>query len=56
MHINAIFDGSLDSTFETKIDNNNLIYGPNIDCGCLLEPPQWGGSNEHPHSMFVQKK
>ena len=32
-----------------------LIYGPNIDCGCLLESPQWGGSNKHPQSMLVQK-
>ena len=30
--------------------------GPNIDRGCLLEPPQWGGSNEHPQSIFVENK
>ena len=25
----------------------------NIDCGYLLEPPQRGGSNEYPQSMFL---
>ena len=25
----------------------------NVDCGYLLEPPRWGGSNEYPHSMFL---
>ena len=29
-----------------------LISAPNIDCGYSLEPPQWGGSNEYPQSMF----
>ena len=24
----------------------------NIDCGYSLEPPQWGGSNEYPQSVF----
>ena len=24
------------------------ISAQNIDCGCLLEPPQWGSSNEYP--------
>ena len=32
-----------------------LIYGPNIDDGCLFEPPQWGGANKHPQSKFVEK-
>ena len=29
-----------------------LIFARNIDCGCFLEPPHWGGSNEHPQSIF----
>ena len=29
-----------------------LIFALNIDCGYLLEPSQWGGSNEYPQSMF----
>ena len=27
----------------------------NIDCGYLLEPPQRGGSNEYPQSMFLSR-
>ena len=29
-----------------------LIFAQNIDCGYTLEPPQRGGSNEYPQSMF----
>ena len=29
-----------------------LFLLKNIDCGYSLELPQWGGSNEHPQSMF----
>ena len=29
-----------------------LISAQNIDCGCSLEPPRRGGSNEYPQSMF----
>ena len=28
------------------------ISAQNIDCGYSLEPPQRGGSNEYPQSMF----
>ena len=28
------------------------IFAQNIECGYSLEPPQWGGSNEYPYSMF----
>ena len=27
----------------------------NIDCGYSLEPPQRGGSNEYPQSMFLSR-
>ena len=27
----------------------------NIDCGYSLEPPRWGGSNEYPQSMFLNR-
>ena len=27
----------------------------NIDCGCTLEPPRRGSSNEYPQSMFWSK-
>ena len=33
-----------------------LISAQNIDCGCSLEPPRWGGSNEYPQSMFWAEK
>ena len=29
-----------------------LISAQNTDCGCSLEVPRWGGSNEYPQSMF----
>ena len=29
-----------------------LITAQNMDCGYSLEPPQRGGSNEYPQSMF----
>ena len=32
-----------------------LIFALNIVCGYTLEPPQWGGSNEYPQSMFESK-
>ena len=35
--------------------NNFLIVAQNIDCGYTLEPPQWGGSNKYPQSMFWSK-
>ena len=36
-------------------DKNSDIFhisAQNIDCGYLLEPPCWGGSNEYPQSLF----
>ena len=44
-----------DSFLNIKICGPLPIYGPNIDCGCLLEPPHWGGSNKHPQPMFSAK-
>ena len=32
------------------------ISAQNIDCGYSLEPPQRGGSNEYPQSMFLSWK
>ena len=31
------------------------ISAQNIDCGCMLEPPHRGGSNEYPQSMFLSR-
>ena len=31
------------------------ISAQNIDCGCSLEPPHKGGSNEYPQSMLLSR-
>ena len=40
-----------------QIKKNDIFYisAQNIDCECSLEPPRWGGSNEYPQSMFLNK-
>ena len=37
-----------------KFKNCNIfhIFAQNIDGEYMLEPPQFGGSNEYPQSMF----
>ena len=42
---------------KNQIKNSNIFHSSakNIDCGYLLEPPQWGGSNKYPHSMFLSR-
>ena len=32
-----------------------LFLLKNIDCGCSLEPPRRGGSNEYPQYMFLSR-
>ena len=39
----------------TGVYNIFHISAQNIDCGCSLEPPRRGGSNEYPQSMFWAK-
>ena len=56
MQFNTIFHDSMNSIFQMKISDIFCINNPNKDCRCLLEPPQWGGSNKHPQSMFCVKK
>ena len=38
-----------------QIKNSDIFHisAQNIDYGCSLEPPQRGGSNEYPQSMFL---
>ena len=38
-------------------DNSDIFHisAQHIDCGYSLEPPQRGGSNEYPQSMFLSK-
>ena len=40
-----------------KIKNSVIFHmsAQIIDCGCSLEPPHRGGSNEYPQSMFLSR-
>ena len=51
----AIFHGCKNDNFQMKIFDIFLIFALNIDCGYTLEPPQQGGSNKYPQSMFWSK-
>ena len=51
----AIFHGCKKDNFQMKMFDIFLIFAQNIDCGYTLEPPQRGGSNEYPKSMFWSK-
>ena len=41
--------------FEIKKPDIFHISAQNVGCGYLLEPPQRGGSNEYPQSMFLNR-
>ena len=41
--------------FHMKNSGSFHISAQNIDCGYLLEPPQRGGPNEYPQSMFLSR-
>ena len=41
--------------FQIKTFDIFLISAQNLDCGYSLEPPQRGGSNEYPQSMFLSR-
>ena len=47
--------GCKNENFQWTNFNIFLIFAQNIDCGYTLEPPQRGGSNEYPQSMFWSK-
>ena len=40
-----------------RYKNSDIFHmsAQNIDCGYSLEPPQRGGSNEYPQSMFLNR-
>ena len=40
-----------------QIKNSDIFHisAQNIDCGYSLEPPQRGGFNEYPQSMFLSR-
>ena len=42
-------------SFQIKYSDIFHISAQNIDCGYSLEPPQRGGSNEYPQSMFLSR-
>ena len=52
MQYTVIFHGCKNDNFQAKNHNIFHIFAQNIDCGYTLEPPQGGGSNEYPQSMF----
>ena len=41
--------------FQIKNSDIFLISAQNIDCWYSLEPPQRGGSNEYPQSMYLSR-
>ena len=51
----AIFHGCKNDNFQMKMFDIFLIFAQKIDCGYTLEPPQRGGSNEYPQSLFWSK-
>ena len=53
--INIVFLALKIENFQLKNFDIFLIFAQNIDCGYTLEPPQRGGSNEYPQSMFWRK-
>ena len=52
MQYTPIVRGCKNDNFQMKNCDIFLIFAQNIDRGYTLEPPQWGGSNEYPWSIF----
>ena len=55
MQYAEIFKVVKNENFQKKNFDIFLIFAQNTDCGYTLEPPQRGGSNEYPQSMFWSK-
>ena len=55
MQYMANFNGCKKDNFQFKFFDFFLIFAQNIDCGYMLDPPQWGSSNKYPQSMFLSK-
>ena len=49
------FTKKKNENFQTRSSAIFNISSQNIDCGYSLEPPQRGGSNEYPQSMFLSR-
>ena len=52
MQYTAIIHSCKNDNCHMKNCESFLIFAQHIDCGYALEPPQLGGSNEYPQSMF----
>ena len=52
MQYTTIFHDCQNHNFQVKNCDIFLIFALNIDREYTLEPPQSGGSNEYPRSMF----
>ena len=52
MQYTQIFSAVKIENFNRKKNDVFNISAQNIDCGYTFEPPQRGGSNEYPQSMF----
>ena len=52
MQYTVIFHGCRNNNFQMKNFDIFIIVAVNIDRRYTLEPPQGGGSNEYPGSMF----
>ena len=55
MYYIAFFHCCKNDNFHMKKCDIFHIFAQNIDRGYSLEPPQSGGANEHPRSMFWSK-
>ena len=56
MQYTEIFKVLKSEKFQQKIFDIFFFYfRQNIDCGYIVEPPQLGGSNEYPQSIFWSK-
>ena len=54
-HAYENFTTKKNENFQIKNSDIFHISAQNIDCGYSLEPPQRGGSNEYPQSMFLSR-
>ena len=54
MQHTVMFHCCKNDNFQMKNFDTLLIFAQNIDCGCMLEPPQpqCGGPKEYPQSRF----
>ena len=56
-HLFKYIENFTSKTVNFQIKNSDIFHisAQNKDCGYSLEPPQQGGSNEYPQSMFLSR-